>query len=119
MTGTAQASAEEFDKVYKLEVVTIPTNREMIRNDEPDLIYKTRAGKYEAIVKDIKERNAKGQPVLIGTVSIEKNEELARHLLRAGLKHEMLNAKNNEREGAIIAQAGRAGAITVATRPRR
>ena len=115
MTGTAQTSAEEFDKVYKLEVVTIPTNREMIRKDLPDLIYKTKVGKYAAIANDIKERSAKGQPILIGTVSIEKNEELARELSRAGLKHEVLNAKNNEREGAIIAQAGKAGAITVAT----
>jgi len=115
MTGTAQTSAEEFDKVYGLEVVTIPTNKPMIRNDEQDFVYKTIAGKYEAIIKDVKERHAKGQPMLIGTVSIEKNEELSGRLLRAGLKHEILNAKNNEREGAIIAQAGKAGAITVAT----
>ncbi|MDO8584507.1 MAG: preprotein translocase subunit SecA [bacterium] len=115
MTGTAQTSAEEFDKVYKLEVVTIPTNREMIRNDEADLIYKTVEAKHDAIIADIKARHEKGQPVLIGTVSIEKNEELSRRLKRAGISHEMLNAKNNEREGAIIAQAGRLGAVTVAT----
>ncbi len=115
MTGTAQTSAEEFDKVYKLDVVSIPTNRQMIRHDEADLIYKTADGKYAAIVEDIKARKAKGQPVLIGTVSIEKNEALDRLLSRAGIAHETLNAKNNEREGAIIAQAGRAGAVTVAT----
>lgn len=115
MTGTAQTSAEEFHKVYQLEVVTIPTNREMIRKDEPDLIYKSTDAKYNAIIEDIKVRHQKGQPVLIGTVSIEKNEELGRRLKNAGLPHEMLNAKNNEREGAIIAQAGKPGAITVAT----
>ncbi len=115
MTGTAQTSAEEFHKVYGLEVVTIPTNREMIRDDMPDLVYKNVDAKYNAIIADIKKRNEKGQPVLIGTVSIEKNEELSRRLSMAGLKHEALNAKNNEREGSIIAQAGRKGAITVAT----
>jgi preprotein translocase subunit SecA len=115
MTGTAQTSAEEFDKVYKLEVTTIPTNKPMVRTDEPDLVYKTRKGKYEAIIKDIKARHEKGQPMLVGTVSIEKNEELSRELTHAGLRHEVLNAKNNEREGAIIAQAGKRGAITVAT----
>ena len=115
MTGTAQTSAEEFDKVYGLEVVSVPTNAPMIRADLPDLVYKTKEGKYEAIIKDIKERNAKGQPILIGTVSIEKNEELANRLARAGLRYEILNAKNNEREGAIIAQTGKSGAITVAT----
>ena len=115
MTGTAETSAEEFDKVYKLEVVTIPTNKPMVRLDAPDLVYKTKKGKYDAIVSDIKERHKKGQPVLVGTVSIEKNEDLSQALTRAGLKHEVLNAKNNEREGAIIAQAGKPGAITVAT----
>jgi len=115
MTGTAQTSAEEFHKVYSLEVVTIPTNRSNQRADMPDLIYKSIDAKYNAIVEDIRKRNEKGQPVLIGTVSIERNEELSRRLHAAGLKHEMLNAKNNEREGSIIAQAGRKGAITVAT----
>jgi preprotein translocase subunit SecA len=115
MTGTAQTSAEEFHKVYNLEVVTIPTHRPMVREDFPDLVYKTREAKYNAIIKDIRERHEKGQPILVGTVSIEKNEELSNRLSRAGLKHEVLNAKNNEREGAIIAQAGRRGAITVAT----
>ena len=115
MTGTAQTSAEEFDKVYGLEVETVPTNKPMIRRDLPDLVYKNTEGKFAAIVKNMKERQVKGQPILIGTVSIEKNEELSRRLLRAGLKHEVLNAKNNEREGAIIAQAGKSGSITVAT----
>ncbi len=115
MTGTAQTSAEEFHKVYQLEVVTIPTNREMIRKDASDLVYKTVEAKYNAVIADIKERHAKGQPVLIGTVSIEKNEELGRRLAKAGLPHQVLNAKNNEKEGSIIAQAGKYGAITVAT----
>ncbi|TSC82605.1 MAG: preprotein translocase subunit SecA, partial [Parcubacteria group bacterium Gr01-1014_19] len=115
MTGTAQTSAEEFDKVYKLGVVSIIPNRQLVREDMSDLIYKTSNGKYSAIAADVKERQKKGQPVLIGTVSIAKNEELARALRDAGIPHEMLNAKNHEREGAIIAQAGRAGAVTVAT----
>ncbi len=115
MTGTAQTSAEEFHKVYDLEVVTIPTNRAMIRDDAKDLIYKSIDAKYNALIEDVKVRHAKGQPVLIGTVSIEKNEELGRRLKSAGLPHEVLNAKNNEREGSIVAQAGRLGAITVAT----
>lgn len=115
MTGTAQTSAEEFDKVYGLEVVSIPTNQPMMRKDEPDLIYKTLEAKYNAIVKDVKERYEKGQPVLIGTVSIEKNEILSKYLRNAGIPHEVLNAKNNEREGAIIAQAGKLKSVTVAT----
>lgn len=115
MTGTAQTSAEEFHKVYNLEVVTIPTHRPLARVDEADLIYKSLDAKYNAIIEDVKVRHAKGQPVLIGTVSIEKNEELSRRLARAGLTHEVLNAKNNEREGSIIAQAGKLGGITVAT----
>ena len=115
MTGTAQTSAEEFDKVYKLEVVSIPTNRENIRKDQPDLIYKNLDAKYEAIIKEIKQKSEAGQPLLVGTVSIEKNEELSRRLSSRGIKHEVLNAKNNEREAAIIAQAGKSGAITIAT----
>ena len=115
MTGTAQTSAEEFDKVYKLDVVSIPPNRKMIREDRSDLIYKTVDAKYDAIVKEVKERNKKSQPVLIGTASIQKNEIIAKLLNNAGIRHEMLNAKNHEREGAIIAQAGRVGAVTVAT----
>lgn len=115
MTGTAQTSAEEFHKVYNLEVVTIPTHRTIARVDEKDFIYKSIDAKYNAIIADVKTRHEKGQPVLIGTVSIEKNEELSRRLARAGLTHQVLNAKNNEKEGSIIAQAGKLGAITVAT----
>ena len=115
MTGTAQTSAEEFDKVYKLDVVSVPPNREMVREDRSDLIYKTVDAKYDAIIKEVKERHKKGQPVLIGTASIQKNEIISKFLNNAGIPHEMLNAKNHEREGAIIAQAGRAGAVTVAT----
>ncbi|MDP2696345.1 MAG: preprotein translocase subunit SecA [bacterium] len=115
MTGTAETSAEEFDKVYGLKVVTVPTNQPIVRQDLPDLIYKSHEGKYEAIIRDIKERVQKGQPILIGTVSIEKNEELANRLRKAGIRFEILNAKNHEREGSIIAQAGKAGAVMVAT----
>jgi len=115
MTGTAQTSAEEFDKVYGLEVVTIPTNRPIVRADLADLVYKTAAGKYQAIMSEIKNRQAKGQPMLVGTISIQKNEELSRVLFKNGIPHEILNAKNHEREGMIIAQAGRPGAVTVAT----
>lgn len=115
MTGTAQTSAEEFHKVYGLEVESIPTNRPLARQDLPDLIYKDTESKYRAIVREVRERHKKGQPVLIGTVSIEKNELLGQILKEAGLPFEILNAKNHEREGAIIAQAGRPGAITVAT----
>lgn len=115
MTGTAQTSAEEFHKVYKLEVHTIPSNKPFQRADLHDLVFKNAEAKYRAIVSDVKERTAKGQPVLIGTVSIEKNEVLGRVLRDAGVRFEILNAKNHEREGAIIAQAGRVGAVTVAT----
>jgi preprotein translocase subunit SecA len=115
MTGTAETSAEEFEKVYGLQVSVIPTNREMVRDDRPDQVYKTVEGKYQAIVRDIKERREKGQPVLIGTVSIENNEMLSSYLSRAGVPHDVLNAKNNEREGVTIAQAGKPGAVTVAT----
>ncbi len=115
MTGTAQTSAEEFHKVYKLEVVSVPTNKPLIRKDLDDLIYKNLAAKYRAVIEEVRERHKKGQPVLLGTASIEKNELLSVMLQKAGIPHETLNAKNNEREGAIIAQAGRSGAITVAT----
>ena len=115
MTGTAQTSAEEFHKVYNLEVVTIPTNKPMIRVDLPDKIFKTEAGKFKALVQEIKERHLKGQPVLVGTVSISKNEMLSALLEREGIPHKVLNAKNHEQEGEIIAQAGRIGAVTVAT----
>jgi preprotein translocase subunit SecA len=115
MTGTALTSSEEFDKVYKLEVASIPTNKPMIRKDLPDLVYKTEEQKWKAIVKEIKERSDKGQPVLVGTVSIQNNEKIAAMLNREGISYEILNAKNHEREGAIIAQAGKSKAITVAT----
>ena len=115
MTGTAKTSAEEFYKVYGLEVVDIPTNKPMIRKDLPDRIYKTDAGKLRQVAQEIKMRHEKGQPVLIGTVSIQKNEYLSALLDREGIAHETLNAKNHEREAEIIAQAGRKGAVTVAT----
>ncbi len=115
MTGTAQTSAEEFHKVYNLEVISIPTNRALIRKDHSDIIYKTQETKWNMVVKEVKEKHEKGQPVLLGTTSIEKNEFLGALLKKAGVPHEVLNAKNNEREGAIIAQAGRFGAVTVAT----
>ena len=115
MTGTAQTSAEEFHKVYKLEVVSIPTNRPLVRKDLSDAIYKNAEGRWQAILNEIKEKREKGQPVLIGTTSIQKNELVSEKLSKAGIPHEILNAKNNEREGAIIAQAGRLKAVTVAT----
>ena len=115
MTGTAQTSAEEFASVYNLEVISIPLNKNMVRHDLSDLIYKARDAKYRAVVEDVKRRHEAGQPVLLGTTSIEHNEELSRYLAKAGIPHEVLNAKNNEREGAIIAQAGARGAVTVAT----
>ncbi|MFH1462546.1 MAG: preprotein translocase subunit SecA [bacterium] len=115
MTGTAATSAEEFDKVYGLEVIIIPTNAPMVRQDLPDKIYKTEEGKFKAVVADIKERHRAGQPVLVGTTSIEKNEYLGKLLDREGIPHQILNAKHHEREGEIIAQAGRLGAVTIAT----
>ncbi len=115
MTGTASTEAEEFASIYKLEVLTIPTNRAMIRKDGADSVYKTEQAKYEAIARDIKVRNQQGQPVLIGTISIAKNEVLSQILKREGIPHEVLNAKNHAREAEIIAQAGRKGAVTVAT----
>lgn len=115
MTGTALTSEEEFRRVYGLEVVPIPTHRGSARADKNDLIYQSEKGKWLAITKKIKELNAKGQPVLVGTVSIEKNELLSAYLNREGIKHEVLNAKNHEREGEIIAAAGRQGAVTIAT----
>lgn len=115
MTGTAKTSEEEFQKVYGLNVTTIPTHRPQKRKDHTDLILQTEKGKMTAIVRRIKELNQKGQPVLIGTVSIEKNELLSEYLKAAGIPHEVLNAKNHEREGEIIAQAGRKGAVTIAT----
>jgi preprotein translocase subunit SecA len=115
MTGTALTSAEEFDKVYNLEVIVIPTNKPLIRKDLHDRIYKSFEGKMKAVVKEIKKSHESGQPVLVGTVSIEKNEYLGKLLEREGIPHDILNAKQHEREGEIIAQAGRKGAVTVAT----
>jgi len=115
MTGTAATSSEEFYKVYGLETITVPTNKPMIRIDHNDLIFQTDIGKLKAIAKTVKELNKKGQPVLIGTVSIEKNEVLSQFLKAEGVPHEILNAKNHEREGEIIAQAGKRGAVTIAT----
>lgn len=115
MTGTAQTSAEEFFKVYNLDVVSIPPNKPVQRKDNPDRVYKNDAAKWRALVKDIGEKHKAGQPVLVGTTSIAKNELVSELLRRAGVPHEVLNAKNNEREGAIIAQAGKRGSVTVAT----
>ena len=115
MTGTALTESEEFHQIYKLDVVEIPSNKPLRRLDRPDRIYKTEHGKFKAIVNEVKALNTKGQPVLIGTVSIEKNELLGNMLTKAGIKHQVLNAKNNEREANIIAKAGERGAVTLAT----
>jgi preprotein translocase subunit SecA len=115
MTGTAETESEEFHQIYKLDVLQIPSNRPIIRDDRPDRIYKTEAGKFKAIVQEVKMLHHKGQPVLIGTVSIEKNEELSRLLDKAGVPHQVLNAKNNEKEAAIVARAGQHGGVTLAT----
>lgn len=115
MTGTAMTEASEFHQIYKLGVVPIPTNRSMVRIDQADLVYKSELGKFSAVAKDIVERHRKGQPVLVGTVSVEKSEELSAILRKSGVAHEVLNAKHHEREAAIIARAGIKGAVTVAT----
>lgn len=115
MTGTAKTSEEEFYKVYGLEVVEVPTNKPMVRKDLPDRIYKSGQEKFRAVVREIKERHEKGQPVLVGTVSIQKNEYLGKLLEAEGVPHHILNAKNHEQEAQIVAQAGRLGAVTVAT----
>jgi preprotein translocase subunit SecA len=115
MTGTAETEAAEFMSTYKLGVVPIPTNKPMIRLDQPDLIYKNEEVKFNMVVEDIVERHKSGQPVLVGTTSVEKSEYLSKHLAKAGVRHEVLNAKNHAREAAIVAQAGRLGAVTVAT----
>ncbi len=115
MTGTALTSAEEFLKVYGLDVIVVPTNRPVVRVDHSDLIFQTEKGKFQAIARKIKELNTKGQPVLIGTISIEKNELLSVYLKQEGVPHTILNAKNHEKEGEIIAQAGKRGAVTIAT----
>ncbi|MEK7601545.1 MAG: preprotein translocase subunit SecA [Patescibacteria group bacterium] len=115
MTGTAMTSSEEFYKVYGLNTVVVPTNKAVTRSDLDDLIFQTENGKYRAIAKRVKELHEKGQPVLVGTASVEKNEMLAAHFKQEGIPHEVLNAKNHEREGEIIAQAGRKGGVTIAT----
>jgi preprotein translocase subunit SecA len=115
MTGTAATEANEFHQTYKLGVVPIPTNRPMIRKDQADVVYKTEDAKFDAVVEDIKERYERGQPVLVGTTSVEKSERLSKALKRRGVPHEVLNAKNHAREATIIAEAGRKGAVTVAT----
>jgi preprotein translocase subunit SecA len=115
MTGTAKTSAEEFYKVYGLETVEVPTNKPVVRLDHNDQIFQTEEGKFKALARGIKEVSAKGQPVLVGTVSIEKNELLSAYLKREGVQHEILNAKNHEREGEIVADAGKVGKVTVAT----
>ena len=115
MTGTAMTEASEFMQIYKLGVIPIPTNKNMVRIDQSDLIYKSEAGKFAAVANDIVDRNKKGQPVLVGTVSVEKSEELSAVLKKNGIAHEVLNAKQHEREAAIIARAGTIGAVTVAT----
>ncbi|MFT7016585.1 MAG: preprotein translocase subunit SecA [Candidatus Paceibacteria bacterium] len=115
MTGTGMSSEEEFQKVYGMDVVVIPTHREIQRLDQIDLIYQTEEAKFKAIAVKVKEKQAKGQPVLIGTVSVENNEMLSAYLMQAGVRHQMLNAKNHENEGEIIAQAGKAGSVVIAT----
>jgi preprotein translocase subunit SecA len=115
MTGTAFTEAEEFQQIYGLDVIQIPSNKPVIREDKSDMIFKTESGKFKAIVRDVAEFQKKGRPVLIGSASIEKNEAISRALTKAGVKHELLNAKNNEREASIVAQAGQKGAVTLAT----
>jgi preprotein translocase subunit SecA len=115
MTGTAETEAEEFAKIYKLDVTVIPTNRTLIRMNQPDVVYKTEREKFNAVVEDIIQRHATGQPVLVGTVSIEKSETVSKLLKKRGIRHEVLNAKYHEREAEIVAQAGRQDAVTIAT----
>ena len=115
MTGTADTEAMEFNKIYKLEVVVVPPNRPMIRMDYPDVVYRTEPEKFRAVVEEIRELHEKGQPVLVGTISIEKSERLSGLLKKAGVKHVVLNAKYHEKEAEIVAQAGRGGAVTIAT----
>ena len=115
MTGTAMTESQEFNEIYALDVVEIPTNKPMIRQDDPDTVYKTEKAKFDAIVEQIKACHEKGQPVLVGTISIEKSEELSKILRRNGIKHEVLNAKFHDKEAEIVAQAGKFGAVTIAT----
>ena len=115
MTGTAETEAAEFQKIYNLDVTVIPTNREMLRKEFPDLVYRTDEEKFRNAAKEIAEKHALGQPVLVGTISVEKSEKLGKLLKTMGIRHEVLNAKNHEREAFIISQAGRKGAVTVST----
>ncbi len=115
MTGTADTEAAEFGKIYNLDVTVIPTNRPMIRIENPDIVYRTEEEKFRNAAKEIKVLQEKGQPVLVGTISVEKSEKLAGILRKMGVRHEVLNAKNHEREAHIVAQAGRKGAVTVST----
>ena len=115
MTGTAQTESEEFQEIYKLDVVEIPTNKPVLRKDLPDSVYKTENGKFHAVIDAIVEAHEKGQPVLVGTISIEKSELLSKMLKKRGIKHNVLNAKQHEKEAEIVAQAGKLGAVTIAT----
>src|SRR5665213_4633256 len=115
MTGTAETEASEFANTYDLPVVPIPTNKPMVRTDNPDLVYKSEDAKFNAVVEDIAERHATGQPILVGTASVSKSEHLARLLEKKGIPHSVLNAKQHFREAEIVAQAGRVGGVTVAT----
>ena len=115
MTGTAMTEEDEFEEIYKLDVIEIPTNKPLARIDHPDTIYKNENAKFRAVIEDIKESHKKGQPVLVGTVSIEKSEKLSKLLSKEGIKHEVLNAKFHEKEAQIVAQAGKFGAVTIAT----
>src|SRR5262249_22731271 len=115
MTGTADTEAEEFHKIYNLDVVVIPPNRVIVRKDEDDLVFKNERGKFKAVVDEIIDANKRGQPILLGTPSVEQSQVIHAMLDRAGIAHEVLNAKNHEREAYIIAQAGRKFAVTVAT----
>src|SRR6185436_5536441 len=115
MTGTAETEAEEFEKIYRLAVLPIPTNRALRRIENPDVIYRTEREKFEAVLKEVRQCNEKGQPVLVGTISIDRSEKLSTMLKRAGIKHVVLNAKYHEKEAEIVAQAGRKGAVTIAT----
>ena len=115
MTGTALTEEEEFASIYALDVVEIPTNLPVARIDYPDVVYKTEAAKFRAVLRQIQECHAKGQPVLVGTISIEKSELLSKMLAKEGIRHTVLNAKHHEKEAEIVAQAGKLGAVTIAT----
>ena len=119
MTGTAKTEEEEFSTIYNLNVVTIPTNKPMIRRDLNDVVYKSEEGKFRAVTQEVKRRHVTGQPVLIGTISIEKSEILSKYLKREGIKHNVLNAKYLEKEAEIIAKAGQRGAVTISSLDRK